>query len=228
MLTNTAPITLLQIQNEFSAGSLAAASTAAGLDPLPTSMLDFLGLSNYQYVSEYGGSPTAISGTSKPASCTIAITTGGSFTVNLRRSGFTGGTSFFPNYTPTRWINPTSKAADVYASLWVRCTATYTLTAADNGAGNGASYSGPGLLGASVAGDAIGPGYTSIDGTEVGSWVPLSDAAAGYWAAYAYFVSGSTNSCSAIVDWTIDISTRNGGPIVASNTYYVEVTSNYY
>lgn len=33
------------IQDEFSAANLAAASTAAGLDPLPTSMLDFLGKS---------------------------------------------------------------------------------------------------------------------------------------------------------------------------------------
>ena len=46
-LPNPAPITLSAIQTEFSAGSLTAASTAAGLDPLPTSMLDFLGLSNY-------------------------------------------------------------------------------------------------------------------------------------------------------------------------------------
>lgn len=45
-LPTSAPITLLQIQSEFSAGSLAGASTAAGLDPLPTSMLDFLGLSS--------------------------------------------------------------------------------------------------------------------------------------------------------------------------------------
>ena len=35
------------IQDEFSAANLAAASTAAGLDPLPTSMLDFLGKSAY-------------------------------------------------------------------------------------------------------------------------------------------------------------------------------------
>ena len=46
-LTSYAPITLSAIQSEFSAGSLASASTAAGLDPLPTSMLDFLGLSAY-------------------------------------------------------------------------------------------------------------------------------------------------------------------------------------
>jgi len=39
------PITLSAIQTEFSAGSLTAASTAAGLDPLPTSMLDFIGRS---------------------------------------------------------------------------------------------------------------------------------------------------------------------------------------
>lgn len=41
------PITLSAIQTEFSAANLAAASTAAGLDPLPTSMLDFLGKSAY-------------------------------------------------------------------------------------------------------------------------------------------------------------------------------------
>jgi len=227
MLTNIPPITLLDIQNEFSAGSLAAASTAAGLDPLPTSMLDFLGKSAANYVSEYGGDATAISGTSKPASISVAITTGGSFTVSLRRSGFTGGTSFFPYYTPTRWINPTSKAADVYASLWVRCTATYSLSAADGGAGNTAYYTGPGLIGESTSGDAVGSGYATINGTEVGSWLLLSDAAAGNWVAAASFVSGSTADCSAIVDWTIDISTSNGGPIVASNTYYVEVLSRY-
>ena len=46
-LPASAPITLSAIQTEFSAANLAAASTAAGLDPLPTSMLDFLGLSAY-------------------------------------------------------------------------------------------------------------------------------------------------------------------------------------
>lgn len=46
-LPASAPITLSAIQTEFSAADLAAASTAAGLDPLPTSMLDFLGLSAY-------------------------------------------------------------------------------------------------------------------------------------------------------------------------------------
>ena len=45
-LTSSTPINLLAIQSEFSAGSLSAASTAAGLNPLPTSMLDFLGLSS--------------------------------------------------------------------------------------------------------------------------------------------------------------------------------------
>jgi len=46
-LPSSPPITLSQIQSEFSAANLQAASTAAGLDPLPTSMLDFLGLSAY-------------------------------------------------------------------------------------------------------------------------------------------------------------------------------------
>jgi len=46
-LPGSPPITLSQIQSEFSAANLQAASTAAGLDPLPTSMLDFLGLSAY-------------------------------------------------------------------------------------------------------------------------------------------------------------------------------------
>ena len=46
-LPNPAPITLQQIQSEYGTSGLVASSTAAGLDPLPTSMLDFLGLSNY-------------------------------------------------------------------------------------------------------------------------------------------------------------------------------------
>ena len=46
-LTSSPPINLLAIQSEFSSGSLSAASTAAGLNPLPTSMLDFLGLGSY-------------------------------------------------------------------------------------------------------------------------------------------------------------------------------------
>lgn len=45
-LPNPAPITLQEIQTEFGTTGLVASSTAAGLDPLPTSMLDFLGLSN--------------------------------------------------------------------------------------------------------------------------------------------------------------------------------------
>lgn len=48
-LPSSGPITLQQIQSEFSAGSLAAASTPAGLDPLPTSMRDFMGLTNYTF-----------------------------------------------------------------------------------------------------------------------------------------------------------------------------------
>jgi hypothetical protein len=48
-LPSSGPITLTAIQSEFSAGSLAGASTAAGLDPLPTSMRDFMGLTNYTF-----------------------------------------------------------------------------------------------------------------------------------------------------------------------------------
>ena len=40
-------ITLVEILNEFSVASLTAASTAAGLDPLPTSMTDFYGKSAF-------------------------------------------------------------------------------------------------------------------------------------------------------------------------------------
>jgi hypothetical protein len=46
-LPTSAPITLQQIQSEYGVAGLINASTAAGLDPLPTSMLDFLGLTNY-------------------------------------------------------------------------------------------------------------------------------------------------------------------------------------
>jgi hypothetical protein len=46
-LPNPAPITLQQIQSEYGVTGLINASTAAGLNPLPTAMLDFLGLSNY-------------------------------------------------------------------------------------------------------------------------------------------------------------------------------------
>ena len=45
-LPASAPITLSAIQTEYSVGSLTAASTPAGLDPLPTAMLDFLGKSS--------------------------------------------------------------------------------------------------------------------------------------------------------------------------------------
>jgi hypothetical protein len=48
-LPPSGPITLLAIQQEFARASLAAASTPAGLDPLPTSMRDFMGLTNYVF-----------------------------------------------------------------------------------------------------------------------------------------------------------------------------------
>jgi hypothetical protein len=48
-LPPSGPITLLAIQQEFARASLAAASTPAGLDPLPTSMRDFMGLTNYAF-----------------------------------------------------------------------------------------------------------------------------------------------------------------------------------
>jgi len=45
-LPTSAPITLQQIQSEYSVSGLVNASTAAGLNPLPTAMLDFLGKSS--------------------------------------------------------------------------------------------------------------------------------------------------------------------------------------
>ena len=46
-LPSSGAITLQQIQSEYSTSGLRASSTAAGLDPLPTSMRDFMGLTNY-------------------------------------------------------------------------------------------------------------------------------------------------------------------------------------
>jgi hypothetical protein len=48
-LPSSAPITLQQIQSEYGVSGLVNASTAAGLNPLPTAMLDFLGLTNYVF-----------------------------------------------------------------------------------------------------------------------------------------------------------------------------------
>lgn len=48
-LPSSAPITLQQIQTEYGVSGLVNASTAAGLNPLPTAMLDFLGLTNYVF-----------------------------------------------------------------------------------------------------------------------------------------------------------------------------------
>jgi len=45
-LPSSGAITLQQIQSEYGTSGLAASSTAAGLDPLPTSMRDFMGLSS--------------------------------------------------------------------------------------------------------------------------------------------------------------------------------------
>ena len=63
------PITLTAIQTEFSTSGLVASSTAAGLDPLPTSMLDFIGLSaftaNLQVYSTVGTTNLTI-----PSGCT--------------------------------------------------------------------------------------------------------------------------------------------------------------
>jgi hypothetical protein len=48
-LPSSGPITLQQIQSEYGTSGLAASSTAAGLDPLPTAMRDFMGLTNYTF-----------------------------------------------------------------------------------------------------------------------------------------------------------------------------------
>jgi hypothetical protein len=45
-LPSSGSITLQQIQSEYSVSGLQAASTAAGLNPLPTAMRDFMGLSS--------------------------------------------------------------------------------------------------------------------------------------------------------------------------------------
>ena len=62
-------ITLVQILTEFSVASLTAASTAAGLDPLPTSMTDFYGKSaftaNLQAYTTVGTTNVTV-----PAGCT--------------------------------------------------------------------------------------------------------------------------------------------------------------
>ena len=47
MISATAPITLTDIQNEYGTSGIVDSSTPAGLDPLPTAMLDFLGKSAY-------------------------------------------------------------------------------------------------------------------------------------------------------------------------------------
>ena len=48
-LPSSGPITLTAIQSEYGVSGLRSASTAAGLDPLPTSMRDFMGLTNYVF-----------------------------------------------------------------------------------------------------------------------------------------------------------------------------------
>jgi len=95
-LPSSAPITLTQIQTEFSAANLAAASTAAGLDPLPTSMLDFLGLSAYTPQTETYVTPGSYYftvRTGKPASQVmnvLAIGGGGGGGGSIAGSGYDG------------------------------------------------------------------------------------------------------------------------------------------
>jgi hypothetical protein len=54
-LPSSAPITLSAIQSETGTANLAAASSAAGLHPLPTSMLDFLGWTSAAAYLDPGG-----------------------------------------------------------------------------------------------------------------------------------------------------------------------------
>ena len=54
-LPSSGPITLQQIQSEYSVSGLQAASTAAGLNPLPTAMRDFMGLSAASAYLDPGG-----------------------------------------------------------------------------------------------------------------------------------------------------------------------------
>jgi len=132
-LTNSVPITLSAIQSEFSAGSLSAASTAAGLDPLPTSMLDFLGKSAVSIPTSLPGLPLRLSlGSDFGCYWIFRIFRQGIYEMEYNSFGY-GDTYInvdtqvsYPtgSITSGDWISP--KSSIVGDSYWVRFTGIYT------------------------------------------------------------------------------------------------------
>jgi len=119
MITATPPITLQDIQNEYGTSGIVASSTPAGLDPLPTAMLDFL-----------GRSATTISLSSLPNPLTgfdlydpynnNAVQN----YVNFNPDGtFQGAGHNQPSFYTGNWLSPTTSG--VGSNYWIRFTRTF-------------------------------------------------------------------------------------------------------
>lgn len=110
-LPASAPITLQQIQTEYGTSGLRASSTAAGLDPLPTSMLDFLGksavnstpvsLSSFNLVDSTGGTSAGYNTTA------LIFDNNGTIYCNSQMEGNYIPTSYYVPagyYAPSAWL----------------------------------------------------------------------------------------------------------------------------
>jgi hypothetical protein len=164
----------------------------------------------YSYVSEYGGELDATAGFGNPAGASVKVTITGGFTGTIT----SGIGSFTPDFTPQKWIDPTSAASGVYAGLYVRATGTYSLNV--TGSVSSAELYGPGVT----------PVVQNVPGTASGSvtssWVLLSTAAAdpdGWVVAAQASSSGATAGGS--WNMTVEIATDSGGTNVVASALFL-------
>jgi hypothetical protein len=167
-------------------------------------------VAGYAYVSEYGGELDAAAGSGNPAGASVKVTITGGFTGTI----LAGVGSFAPDYTPQKWIDPTSAASGVYAGLYVRATGTYSLNV--TGSVSSAELYGPGVT----------PVVQNVPGTASGSvtssWVLLSTAAAdpdGWVVAAQASSSGATAGGS--WNMTVEIATDSGGTNVVASALFL-------
>jgi len=166
-------------------------------------------VAGYAYVSQYGGEFNAFGSGGSPAGGSVKITIAGGFTTTYVTSG-----SFTPDYTPQKWIDPTSAASGVYAGLYVRATGTYSLNV--TGSVSSATVYGPGVT----------PVVQNVPGTASGSvtssWVLLSTAAADPdgWVVSA---QASSSGATAGGSWnmTLEIATDSGGANVVTSALFL-------
>jgi hypothetical protein len=228
-LPNPAPITLLQIQGEYGTSGLAASSTAAGLDPLPTSMLDFLGRSAvtvYSYFDNLTGQwYITTQSTSSPASSigTIFFDRSGTYSLVIYGEQYTLplGTSYNsgPYYNATiasgNWASPTSST--VGDNFWIRFRGTYNVDspgARIDGYNNSSGVAAP-LIAQSSAGNInFNSGWLSLNTNRAIAINSGGDSSGSEGRLFNMIIEISSDSAGSTI-----LSTTSGIAITASTSY---------